>query len=47
MLYVNRCTWSHILEETARVMVKSREDLLSSGELAAIDGQANPGGILW
>lgn len=46
MLFVNRCTWAHILEETARVMGISREALLTAPELAALDGKACPEGVI-
>ena len=46
MLFVNRCTWAHILEETARVLATSREALLTVSELAAVDGKACPEGVI-
>ena len=46
MLYVNRCTWAHILEATARVLDTSRENLLTAPELAALDGKACPEGVI-
>lgn len=42
MLYINRCTWAHILAETARVLDRPRADLLSETEIAAIEGRHNP-----
>jgi phosphoketolase len=42
MLFVNGCTWAHILEESARILGLPREDLLSKEELAAVDGKASP-----
>jgi hypothetical protein len=42
MLFVNRSTWAHILNEAARILNVPREELLSSEELAALDGRANP-----
>jgi len=29
MLFVNRCTWAHILDEAARLLSISREELLT------------------
>ncbi|MFQ5796175.1 MAG: xylulose 5-phosphate 3-epimerase [Candidatus Bipolaricaulia bacterium] len=46
MLFVNRCTWAHILAETARVLELSRQELLTSEELAVLDGRAPPEGVI-
>lgn len=46
MLFVNRCTWAHILAETARVLDMPREALLTAPELAALDGKACPEGVI-
>jgi phosphoketolase len=46
MLFVNRTTWAHILDEAARLLGLPREELLTSQELAALDGRANPEGII-
>ncbi len=46
MLFVNRCTWAHVLMEAAGVMGMSREDLLNSEEMAALDGKVSPEGII-
>ena len=46
MLFVNHCTWAHILEEVARVLGTSREALLTKPELAALDGKACPEGVI-
>jgi hypothetical protein len=35
-MFINRCTWAHILLETARVLGMPREDLLTAEELAAL-----------
>jgi hypothetical protein len=42
MLFVNRCTWGHILLEVARVLGLIQEELQTSGELAAWCGKAFP-----
>ena len=47
MLFVNRCTWAHVLIEVARVLGMLQEELLTSGELAALGGKASPEGILF
>jgi phosphoketolase len=46
MLFVNRCTWAHVLMESAAVMGLSREDLLNSEEIAALDGKVSPEGTI-
>ena len=46
MLFVNRSTWAHILDETARLLGLSRQDFLTPEEMAALDGQASPHGII-
>jgi len=47
MLFVNRCNWGHILLEVARVLGVLQEELLTPEELAALNGQASPEGILF
>jgi phosphoketolase len=46
MLFVNRSTWAHILAEAARLSGLPRQDLLTAQELAALDGQASPHGVI-
>ena len=46
MLFINRCTWGHILAETARVLEMQPEDLLSTQELKAIQGKTSPDGVI-
>lgn len=46
MLFVNRCTWAHVLNEAARLLEIPREELLASEELAALDGRAAPEGVI-
>ncbi len=46
MLFVNRCTWAHILAESGRLLGVRREELLTADELAALDGQTSPEGII-
>ncbi len=47
MLFVNRCSWCHILIEVAQVIGVSRDELLSPEELAVMDGRASPEGIVY
>jgi phosphoketolase len=46
MLFVNRCTWAHILAEAARLLETPRESWLSPEEVAAIDGKTCPEGVV-
>lgn len=46
MLFVNRCTWAHIAAEAAGLLRMPREDFLNSQEMAALDGQVSPEGII-
>jgi len=46
MLFVNHCTWGHILSESARVLELRREELLNSEELSALDGKGYPEGVI-
>lgn len=46
MLFVNRCTWAHIVDESARLLNLPREELLTSEEVAALDGKASPEGVI-
>ena len=47
MLFINRCTWAHILLEAARVLGMLQEELLTPGELLALEGKASPEGALF
>jgi phosphoketolase len=46
MLFVNRCSWGHVLVEAGRVLGVSREQLLKPEEIAALDGRASPEGVI-
>ncbi len=46
MLFVNRCTWAHVLVGCARTAGLNRENLLTADELAALDGRATPEGVI-
>ncbi|MCJ7521183.1 MAG: xylulose 5-phosphate 3-epimerase [Dehalococcoidia bacterium] len=46
MLFVNRCTWAHILQEAASLINIQREELLTQEELTALDGKATPEGVI-
>ena len=46
MLFVNRCTWAHILDKVVLLLGISREELLTAEERAALDGEVNPEGVI-
>jgi phosphoketolase len=46
MLFVNRSTWAHILNEAAQLLGLPRQDLLTAEEIATLDGQASPHGVI-
>ncbi|MBI4525406.1 MAG: xylulose 5-phosphate 3-epimerase [Deltaproteobacteria bacterium] len=46
LLFVNRCSWAHCVSEVARLTGVERERLLETRELAALDGQISPQGII-
>ncbi|HSW62578.1 MAG TPA: hypothetical protein VLH56_04580 [Dissulfurispiraceae bacterium] len=47
MLFVNRCTWAHIVNEVAQVLQMRRDDLLTEEELDVLDGTASPEGVIY
>ncbi|MFA5367749.1 MAG: xylulose 5-phosphate 3-epimerase, partial [Dehalococcoidia bacterium] len=46
MLYINRCTWAHILMESAHLLKIPATKLLTRKEIAALEGKANPEGVI-
>ncbi len=46
LLYVNQCTWAHVIEAVSMVSEIKREYLLTAKEMAVLDGQANPEGVI-
>jgi phosphoketolase len=46
MLFVNRCTWAHVLVESARLLRIDDTELLSDREADAINGKASPHGVV-
>ncbi len=46
MLFVNRCTWAHVVAEAARILGVPEGDLLTPEELTAMNGKATPEGII-
>lgn len=46
MLFVNRCTWAHIVAESARLLGLERREMLTDGEIAALEGAVSPEGTV-
>ena len=46
MLFLNRCTWAHILVEAAGALDVSAGEFLSPEEFDAINGKALPEGVV-
>jgi phosphoketolase len=46
MLFVNRCTWAHILAEVAGLLSLPPDRLLDSREQAALGGRLSPEGVI-
>jgi phosphoketolase len=46
ILLVNRCTWAHILLEAAPLLGIAPTDLLTTEELAVLEGRAAPHGVI-
>jgi len=47
MLFVNRCTWAHIILETAHVLDMPEKEVLTSEEISALSGKASPEGVIF
>jgi phosphoketolase len=46
LLYLNRCSWAHVLRAAARVSGRDEATLLDADERAALDGRRNPTDII-
>jgi hypothetical protein len=46
MLFVNRCTWAHILLEVAGLLSLPADRLLDSHEQSALNGRLSPEGVV-
>lgn len=46
MLFINRCTWAHVIAEVAQVLDAPLDDWLREEELDALHGRQSPQGIL-
>jgi len=46
MLFINRCTWGHILIEATRLLGITQEGVLTQKEIAALYGTASPEGVI-
>lgn len=47
LLFANRCSWAHIVEESAVVLGVPRESWLEPAELDAIDGKTQPNSAIY
>jgi hypothetical protein len=46
MLFVNRCSWAHIVRSACDLLGRPPEAALTLDELAALDGKASPHGVV-
>jgi phosphoketolase len=46
IMFANHCSWAHIVLEAARLLALPREELLTLPELAVLDGQISPEGVV-
>jgi phosphoketolase len=46
MLFVNRCSWAHVVKSACEVLGRPPAVALTSQELAALDGEASPHGVV-
>jgi phosphoketolase len=46
MLFVNRCTWAHIIDKTAAILGIPLDKLLVPEEIAALEGKSSPEGVI-
>ena len=46
MLFVNHSTWAHIVLEAAKLLKVPVTKLLTKKEIEAINGKANPEGVI-
>jgi phosphoketolase len=46
MLFVNRCSWAHIVQQSLTMLVVAAENALSKDEIQALAGKRSPDGII-
>jgi phosphoketolase len=46
MLFVNRCSWAHIVDEAVRLCNRDRRVFLEDAEIAALEQRRSPEGII-
>jgi hypothetical protein len=46
LMFVNGCSWAHIVAESARLLDLPASGLLTPDEVAALEGRASPHGIV-
>ncbi len=46
LLFINGCTWAHIIEKGAGLLGRARDEFLTAEECDALDGKRSPEGII-
>jgi hypothetical protein len=46
MLFVNRCSWAHIVRSACELLERPVAEALSGEEIAALEGRASPHGVI-
>jgi hypothetical protein len=46
MLFVNQCTWAHVVVEAARLLAVDEREILNERELAALHLRGDPAAVL-
>jgi len=46
LMFINRCTWAHCLEEAAKLLGISRDRFLTAVECDALDGRMSPQNLI-
>lgn len=47
MLFVNRCSWAHIILAVSRILEMPKKELLTSDEISVLEGKASPEGVIF
>ena len=46
LLFINRCSWAHVIDHAAALLGVTRNAVLSADEIAALDGRRTPAGVI-
>ncbi len=46
MLFINKCSWAHIVNDSCKLLQKDCKDILSSDEIAALNHKKSPHGLI-